>query len=550
MITALYYSPEAYSISAEKLMGRNVAGSTFLEALIEFGQLEKLQLFVDRGSTQKQAIDLKDSLSRLVEIEVISPLNFYKLEEAGQLFLPGPTIENLCARRSFIGHSRWSTYGITHTTASQKAMDAIGSLITGPIQPWDALICTSPSVKSHVLEILEAKVSYLRHRFNIKKIPDLNLPVIPLGVDTRRFEALPNRRKKARSKLKLTENEVVFCFVGRLSWHAKAHPIPMYLALAEAAKKTGKKITIVECGWYANTQTKDAFEQTQKTFRSDIRFLHVDGRETDAVNDVYAASDIFISLSDNIQETFGITPIEAMAAGLPVVVSDWDGYRHSVRDGVDGFLIQTFVPAQTSSQDLIYRYEMNLDTYDYYCGHTSMTNIVDVGQLISRIIQLVESKELRKKMGKSGKMIACERFDWSVIIRKYFDLWEMLDEIRAANQDPILTKPTIWPERLDPMIAFKEYPTKKLKVNDLLKTGAAYSSMLEQIMRDHMVDYAKQVICSPERARTALEKLKKDTFTVGELAALVAPDNLELGMRFVGNLVKFDVVRLLNGTSK
>ena len=74
--------------------------------------------------------------------------------------------------------------------------------------------------------------------------------------------------------------------------------------------------------------------------------------------------------------------------------------------------------------------------------------------------------------------------------------------------------------------------------------------MLEQIMRDHMVDYAKQVICSPERARTALEKLKKDTFTVGELASLVAPDNLQLGMRFVGNLVKFDVVRLLNGTSK
>ena len=28
-----------------------------------------------------------------------------------------------------------------------------------------------------------------------------------------------------------------------------------------------------------------------------------------------------------------------MAAGLPVVVSDWDGYRDTVRDGVDGFRI-------------------------------------------------------------------------------------------------------------------------------------------------------------------------------------------------------------------
>ena len=41
-----------------------------------------------------------------------------------------------------------------------------------------------------------------------------------------------------------------------------------------------------------------------------------------------------MSLADNIQETFGLTPVEAMAAGLPCVMSDWDGYRDTVRDGV------------------------------------------------------------------------------------------------------------------------------------------------------------------------------------------------------------------------
>ena len=54
-----------------------------------------------------------------------------------------------------------------------------------------------------------------------------------------------------------------------------------------------------------------------------------------------ASSDIFISLSDNFQETFGITPLEGMASGLPVVVSDWDGYRDTVRDQIDGFTIPT-----------------------------------------------------------------------------------------------------------------------------------------------------------------------------------------------------------------
>ncbi len=42
---------------------------------------------------------------------------------------------------------------------------------------------------------------------------------------------------------------------------------------------------------------------------------------------IWQAADIFTSLSDNIQETFGLTPIEAMAAGLPSVVTDWDGYQ-------------------------------------------------------------------------------------------------------------------------------------------------------------------------------------------------------------------------------
>ena len=38
----------------------------------------------------------------------------------------------------------------------------------------------------------------------------------------------------------------------------------------------------------------------------------------------------FLSLVDCLQETFGLTPVEAMASGLPVVVSDWNGYRDTV----------------------------------------------------------------------------------------------------------------------------------------------------------------------------------------------------------------------------
>ena len=52
-----------------------------------------------------------------------------------------------------------------------------------------------------------------------------------------------------------------------------------------------------------------------------------------------AAADVAISLVDNAQETFGLAVAEAMAAGLPLVVSDWSGYRDLVRNGIDGYLI-------------------------------------------------------------------------------------------------------------------------------------------------------------------------------------------------------------------
>ena len=61
-----------------------------------------------------------------------------------------------------------------------------------------------------------------------------------------------------------------------------------------------------------------------------------------------AASDVAVSLVDNAQETFGLAVAEAMAAGLPLVASDWSGYRDLVRNGIDGYLIPSAWAASAS----------------------------------------------------------------------------------------------------------------------------------------------------------------------------------------------------------
>ncbi len=66
---------------------------------------------------------------------------------------------------------------------------------------------------------------------------------------------------------------LVVLYVGRLSFHAKAHPLAMYQALETAAQNTGKKVLLIECGWHANDYIKMAFVDAAKQ----VSPLHISG---------------------------------------------------------------------------------------------------------------------------------------------------------------------------------------------------------------------------------------------------------------------------------
>src|SRR5437762_1126139 len=73
------------------------------------------------------------------------------------------------------------------------------------------------------------------------------------------------------------------------------------------------------------------------------RVTVVGRRDRSELATLYAAADVFVSAP--WYEPFGITPVEAMACGTPVIGSDVGGIKFTVRDGETGFLIPPNDPA-------------------------------------------------------------------------------------------------------------------------------------------------------------------------------------------------------------
>ena len=254
------------------------------------------------------------------------------------------------------------------------------------------------------------------------------------------------------------DHEIVVLFVGRLSLHAKANPLPMYLACARAARASGKTIRILECGWFANDPIRESFEEAARV--ADVRVDRVDGRQSGVTRTAYQSADIFVSLSDNIQETFGLTPVEAMAAGLPVVASDWDGYRETVRDGIDGVLVPTRQPENPDcAAALIDGYQDGRLNYDRYVAYAHMMVAVDVEACAAAIARLAQSADLRRQLGDNGRQRVRDVFDWSRILPRYQALWaeqrERLDHFRKAGG----ARPQREPGMPNPLRMFAHYPS-------------------------------------------------------------------------------------------
>lgn len=545
----LYYLPEGFDTGQAKLMGRHAAGEGFLKGLARYGKLDRLYCYT---RNQPMTEDFKTRFGqfggavdtvRLVPFEDIAGLS-----AAGCLFLPGPGIDQYAWSRRRIGQRSYSLTGVTHTTASEAVMQTVANLMTAPVQAWDAVICTTQVVRNTFTRILEAYGEYLARKLGCS-LPktDIQLPVIPLGVDCEQFA--PTHQTEAfrqawRTRLGIGPEDHAVLFVGRLSFHAKAHPHPMYVALEKAAQKTGKTIHLMQAGWFANEHIQKAFAEGAQKLSPSVRHHFLDGRKAEVRQQIWFAADSFCSLSDNIQETFGLTPIEAMAAGLPQVVSDWNGYKETVRHEVDGFRIPTLAVEPGMGEELALRYELDADNYDMYCGNACNAVSVDIAAAADAFVKLAEDAELRRKMGEAARTRVRETFDWKVVIASYHRLWDELESLRKSAAETMALEPgePQHPFRQDPFSLFASYPTRVIHESSrLFPAKEASLDHFHAIRQMAMHNFGHRL--PPETAAKLLEAiLREPGVSAYQLSARVTEANTGLVMR---TLVWFAKVGLI-----
>ncbi|HVZ00524.1 MAG TPA: glycosyltransferase family 4 protein [Dongiaceae bacterium] len=545
---AILYRPEAFTTQGTKLMGRQAAGEGFVRGFVRHANVERLFCYAARREHAEHFTAAAQAAGNTRPVTWLNEADPRLPAAAGTLYLPDPSLSAHAWRRRRFDQRAYSIVGITHTIASASAMDWIVDQLTSPVQEWDAQICTSRVARQSLEFMYAAQSEFLAARLGATRIPRPRLPVIPLGIDTDRFAPDPQRRAEARQAFGIADDEAVVLFAGRLSFHAKAHPLPMYLALEKVAHETGRRIRLIQAGLFANDFIEGAFKSGAAQLCPSVDCTFVDGRDAVGWRQAWHAADLFTSLSDNIQETFGLAPVEAMAAALPSVVTDWNGYRDTIRDGIDGIRVPTLMPPPAFGEDLADRHAAAIDDYDHYTGFTSQFVAVDPEACAAAYARLLGDEALRRRMGAAARQRAVAEFDWRAVVARYQELWAELAETRrgAAESAPRAAGHPANPARADPYQAFASYATAALAAGDrvALAPGAS-GAAFDAIVGHALVAFAERANPAREEMHRVIDAIgRQENATVATLAAGWPEERRALCIRSLLWLAKLGLVRI------
>jgi hypothetical protein len=259
-------------------------------------------------------------------------------------------------------------------------------------------------------------------------------------VDCAVYDPDPALGKALRDRIGAALGDLVAVSIARLTPDEKFDPLPLFLAMEEAAgqwkSEGGGRMHLVLCGQFSEALWAETFAAAAARLMPSCGYHVLDGSDAIDRKSTLSGGDVFVFPVDNLQETFGLAPVEAMAAGLPVIVSDWDGMKDTVTPDV-GFRIPTELPREGTSSYVSLRYLGGTDSYLQYLSQMSAMTPLNVGLIAQALLALARDPDLRSRMGTKARDRARRLYDWSAVIPQMQALWgeqaAMLARARAQG---------------------------------------------------------------------------------------------------------------------
>ena len=528
--------------------GKDVANRGLYSALACHGGFEEISFCTAEHPPLASLQHLLGATPGAASLSVSSLTQTDAAAKAGTLLRGQPYLSELAWERGHrYSHKAYSLVGMIHTLAPPKVRELIGEVLVAPVQPWDALICTSPAVRQCLEGLLDRWELHLSNRFGGTRAPRPQLPLLPLGVDQSALleqRTDQSSRNYLRRHLRIAEPDVLVLWLGRLSFFEKAYPQGMFISLQRAAQRCGKRLHFVMAGWFPGGESDHkCYREAARCYAPDVPVHFLDGKNPDVVRCCWAAADLFLSLVDNPQETFGLSPVEAMAAGVPVVVSDWDGYRYTVRDGVEGFRIPTLAPAYSQSgEELALQHDHGLLPYQDYVGAVAQHVAVDTEAAALAIARLAEDSALRHRMGEAGRQSAQQHFDWPVVARMHHQLYAELAERRLSGQE-FSGMEAQHPLRGDPFRDFAPFATACMRPETQLSLSMPLSELLHRLNNLTSLDRCYgELHARPADLQRLLEQLQNQAVQPCSLELLLSTwpaeqhDSLRLSLTWLAKM--------------
>ncbi len=246
----------------------------------------------------------------------------------------------------------------------------------------DTIIATNPPEKRDLMHYYD---------FGLED----KIKIIPCGVNLKRFRKISFENARVYIN-HFSEEDKIISYIGRIDWRKGIETLIRALPLvSKKLPKLSLKVMVVggKIGKKGDPADKKEIAQLKdiaKELKVEKKVLFLGRKDQEKLRYYYSASDIFVIPS--YYEPFGMTALEAMRCGVPIVASKVGGLSHIIQNRKTG----TFFPPKNHKI------------------------------LAKKIIQIFENKNLKNKLTKNAEMIVKENYGWNKIALEMSKLYQEL----------------------------------------------------------------------------------------------------------------------------